>query len=243
LALASLSALVLGGAAATAQPSRPAKTLTPAQAKAILSKPAQMDVGSARLMKRVKAAYAKLASLESVSRGGPLEAIVHVKRPRLYHLTQQKKDGELVAFAVCDGKKYYEYTERNRQYLERDPGVLDRLALPLNVRFFFTAQQPEAVMVGLTGQPTVRDYAFRYSGRQKAGAKPADVVVVSTLSRASDGTWRSFDSTRYYDAATGLLVRAVSGNSAIEIINRPNPKLKDKDFRWRPPPNAVRGFG
>lgn len=238
--LCSLATLAV---ASLAQPPPAVRTLAAAEAGALLRKPVRMDPAAARVMKRVEAGYGRLQSLKTVSRGGPLVATALLKRPRYYQFVQKTGEGQLIALANSDGRTYREYSAAKRQYLEREITLLDRLALPLNVRLFFPAQTPGGTMVGLHQQPTARDYAFRHVGREKLRGKPVDVIRVSTMSRSREGSWRTFESTRYYDAATGLLLRAVSGKNTIEITNTPNPKLTPEEFRWRPIPGAVRGFG
>jgi len=237
--------LLLAGAPSPARPAgAPAvKQLTGPQAIALLQKPAALDAASSRVLQRVALAYSRLKSLESVTLTPEVKAIARLKRPRYYHYLQAKPEGELIALAISDGRRYYEYSERTRQYRERDAAFLNRVTLPANVRMFFPGQTAGAPMVGLDGEPAVRDYAFRYLGREKVRGKPADVLSVSTMLRSGRDTWVSYDNKRYYDAATGLLVRMVNGARVTDIQNRVNLNMPTEGFRWKPIPGALKGFG
>lgn len=242
-AAAPLALAVAAGVSAGQGTSPGPRSVPDAQARSILAGPAQMDPESRGVMERVSRAYGALKSLETITRGGPVEAIGRLKRPRLYHFLQKKKEGELVALAISDGKRYYEYTERTRNYIEREAAVLGRLTLPANVRLFFTGQQPGSVMVGLDGKPAVREYSFRYLGQERVAGKPAHVLRVSTLARGPSGAWSTFHSRRYFDAGTHLLRRIVNGARVLDVENRINPELPTAGFRWQPIPGATKGFG
>lgn len=238
-----LLALTAAGVASGQGPGPGPSRVSDAAARSILSAPAQMDEKSRRTMGRVSRAYGALNSLVTITRGGPVEAIGRLKRPRFYHFLQKKKEGELVALAISDGKRYYEYTERTRNYIERESAVLGRLTLPANVRLFFSGQQPGSVMLGLDGKPAVREYAFRYIGQERVEGRPAHILLVSTLARGPSGAWNTFDSRRYYDAGTHLLRRIVNGARVLDVENRINPTLPTSGFRWQPIPGATKGFG
>lgn len=229
-------------ATGAAPPNAGLRPLSPAEAQALLERPVQIDPKAATVMARVTASYRRMQALESLARTGRSVSVARLKRPRLYHFLQSKPDGELIALAVSDGTRYYEYTERTRQYLEREAAILDALTLPVNVRFFFAAQRPGGIMRGLDGKPSVREYAYRYQGREKVSGHAADVLTVSTLTRGPEG-WRAFEGTRAFDARTGLLLRSVNGGNRVLFENHVNPKLPTESFRWKPIPGATKGFG
>lgn len=219
------------------------RTLTASEADGLLRRPASTDAGSTRIIERAEGAYRKLRSLRTVSRDGRIVATILVQRPRFYRLTQKLVSGELLATAVSDGKRYYEYQERKHEYLERGSEVLDRLALPVNVRLFFPEQRSSNLLIGLDGKPTVREYAYRYRGKAVVHGKPAERVDVSVMVRAPDGAWHSFVSERYYDPQSGLLLRAVNGNRTMDIESAPNAKIAPNQFHWTPPAGSTKGLG
>jgi len=219
------------------------RTLTPREADELLRRPAASDADSTRILARAEAAYRKLQSLRTVSRDGGIVSLVLVQRPRYYHLTQKLESGELIAFALSDGKRYYEYQERKHQYLERGSEILDRLALPVNVRLFFPGQHSSSLLSGLDGKPTVREYAYSYQGKSSVNGKSAERVDVTLMLHTPDGAWHSFVSQRYFDPKSGLLLRVVNGDRKMDIENLPNVKISPTQFHWTPPPNAVKGLG
>jgi hypothetical protein len=229
-------------ARAAAAPSGP-RTLAAAEAEALLRQAARVDPQAARVLKRVAAGYGKLTSLRSAGRSGDVGALASLKRPLFFHLVRRTPEGELVALAVCDGRRYYEYTERTRRYVEREAALLTRVAVPPNVRPFLAGDRLTEPMVALDGKPAVRDYRFRYGGRRSVGNKRADVLSVSTMTRGRGGTWQTFEGTRWYDAVSGLLLRTTTGARTTDYQNKLNPALKTDDFRWRPIPGAVKGLG
>lgn len=219
------------------------RTLTAREADEILRRPAASDANSTRIMTRAEAAYRKLQSLRTVSRDGGIVSLVLVQRPRYYHLTQKLASGELIAFALSDGKRYFEYQERKHQYLERGSEILDHLALPVNVRLFFPGQHYSSLLTGLDGKPTVREYAYSYHGKSSVNGRPAERVDVSLMLHTPDGAWHTFVSQRFFDPKNGLLVRVVNGGRKMDIENLPNVRISPTQFRWTPPPNAVKGLG
>jgi hypothetical protein len=228
-----------GGAAAA-----PAfRRLTNPEAIAILQRLPSFDAASTRVVARARRTYGHLKSLQTRTTGRGIETIARLKRPRYYHYMQRKPDGELIALAVSDGEHYYEYTERTQTYLLRDAVILDRISLPANARYFFPTQKPELVMEGLDGQPATRDFDYRYLGARTIAGKKAEGVRVSTLLRAGKDSWIAFESDRYFDAGSALLVQVVNGNSITKIENRTNPALPTAEFRWEPIVGAKRGFG
>lgn len=219
------------------------RALSTAEAAKLLRAAPDMDPDSRRVIQRAETAYRKLRKLRTVSRDGGMVAVSLLERPRRYHHTQQLVTGQRLALAVCDGTRYYEYRERTRQYLERPAEVLDRLVLPVNVRFFFPHQSPAGLLVGLDGKPTVREYGYRYRGKSAVDGNPVERVDVSVMVRGPGGAWRSFESRRFFDAKSGLLRRAVNGGRTLEIENQLNPRLPADRFRWTPPPGALKGLG
>jgi hypothetical protein len=170
-------------------------------------------------------------------------SVALLQRPRKYRLTQKLASGQLVGAAASDGQRYFEYREHSKQYLERDASVLSRLVLPVHVRLFFAEQQSAAILHGLDGKPTVREYGYRYRGKVALNGKPAERVDVSVMARSPDGVWHSFVSERYFDPKSGLLIRAVNGGRTINIRNEPNARISPAELRWFPPANAVKGLG
>jgi hypothetical protein len=180
---------------------------------------------------------------DGVEAAGRVASIARLKRPRLYHNLEKTREGQLLSVAVSDGRLYYQYAERDKQYLERDASLLDSLMLPVHVRLFFPAQKPGAALVDLAGKPTVREYDYRSLGKSQINGKAVEGVRVSLMARAKGGVWHAFRSDRYYDVASGLLRRIVSGKRVQDVENKPNVALPDTGFRWRPVPGAVKGFG
>jgi hypothetical protein len=211
------------------------------QAQALLAKAMSMDAGSRKVMQRAVAAYGKLKTLEAIGRSGEETTYTRVQRPNLLSCLQMKGEGNLLSLSACDGTGYYEYYESSRSYVQREVHWLKKIALPSNARLFFAGKDLGAPMVALDGKAAVREYAYRYAGRQKVNGKPADVLHVSTVTRAG-GRWFVFDSIRCFDAATGLLVRTVNGDRRVDITNRPNKPFRAGAFRWTPPPGATKGF-
>jgi hypothetical protein len=211
------------------------------QAQALLTKPLSMDAGARKVMQRAAAAYGKLKTLEAIGRSGDETTYTRVQRPNLLSCLQMKGKDTLLSISACDGTGYYEYYESSQSYVEREVHWLKKIALPSNARLFFAGKEFGAPMVALDGKPAVREYAYRYAGRQKVSGKPADVLHVSTVTRAG-GRWFVFDSVRCFDAATGLLVRTVNGDRRVDITNRPNKPFRTGAFRWTPPPGATKGF-
>jgi hypothetical protein len=207
-----------------------------------LKAPPSMDPEARRVISRAEAAYRRLRTLRTISRDGGMVGVSLLSRPRLYHHLQKLAAGTRVALAVSNGSQYYEYREGTHQYLERPANMLDRLALPVNVRLFFSGQSASGVMVGLDGSPTVREYEFRYGGKSKINGKPAERVNVSVMARSPDNVWHSFRSERHYDAKTGLLVRVVNGGRTMDIENQPNVKVAPDQFRWIPPAGSIKGL-
>jgi len=234
--------LTAGGAAGQAPSSATVRALSPREAEALLRQRGEMDAKSRQVLQRAVSAYGRLASLETISQDGLVASIARLKRPLLYHNLQRTRQGQTVGLAVSDGTRYHEYQERKREYVERDASLLARLALPVHVRLFFTGQKPDQILTDLDGKPTAREYAFKYGGRSRINGKDADIVRVSVMARAKDGAWHAFESVRYYEAAGGLLLRAVSGKRTLDVENRKNVKLPTDRFRWRPLPGVVRGF-
>lgn len=240
--VALLPALLLAGASGAAR-APGVKSLSQPEAARLLAQPVVVDAKSAQVLQRSAAAYGHLQTLVSVSRDGYLVGTARLQRPRRYSFSQNSPDGKLVALALSDGTRYYEYTAKTGRYLERDTAIVDRLALPANVRPFFGTQKPGTSMVGLDDRPAVREYAYRYSGQQKVDGTNADVIRVSTMTHSNQGAWFSFDSIRCYNSGTGLLARVVNGDRTVTITNRANAKLPADAFQWRPPKGAVKGFG
>jgi hypothetical protein len=228
---------LVGPAAAAAAP----RKVSEAQARAILAAKPKLDAKADRILNRSAAAYKKLGSLMTQSTAGGVVTIARMKRPRYFHLLQHKPEGELVGLAISDGTTYYEYTEARRKYVQREASRLTALPLPVNARHFWVAPGGGTPLLTLNGQPHVREYAFRGVGERKVAGKPADGVAVSTLVRAADG-WHTFDATRYYDRASGLLVLQISGAKQIAYKNTPNARLPTEGFVWKPIPGATRSF-
>ncbi len=218
------------------------RSLSPAEAARLLRGPVDADPAASRVLARVTAAYRGLGSLETTSQDGQVASVVRLKRPRLYHNLQRTRTGMLLGVAVSDGARYYEYTESRKSYVERQASLLDRLMLPPHARLFFAAQEPGTVMTDLDGKPAVREYRFRYSGRQRIRGVAADTLRISTMTRVAGGGWNSFESTRSYDAKSSLLIRAVNGRRTVDVMNRPNPPLPTERFRWRPIPGATKAL-
>jgi hypothetical protein len=219
------------------------RTLAPGEAASLQRKPAAFDAEAKRVMTRAEVAYQRLKSLGTVSRDGGVVVVALLQRPRFYQLTQKLESGELIASAVSDGKRYFEYQQRKQQYLERGSDILGQLALPVNVRLFFPEQRSSNLLSGLDGKPTVREYGYRYRGKAAVAGKPAERVDVSVMVRSADGAWHTFVSERYFDLKSGLLVRAVNGSRTMEIQNTPNVKISPGQFRWSPPAGSVKGLG
>lgn len=219
------------------------RTLSAQEAEANLRRPAMMDAESRRVIGSAEAAYHRLRSLRTVSDDGGMVSTALLQRPRKYRLTQKLASGQLIASAASDGQRYFEYREHSKQYLERDATVLSRLVLPVHVRLFFADQQSAAVLNGLDGKPTVREYGYRYRGKVTLSGKPAECVDVSVMARSPDGVWHTFVSERYFDPKSGLLIRAVNGGRTINIRNEPNASISPAELRWFPPANAVKGLG
>lgn len=218
------------------------RNLSQRQAEALLRGPARIDARAAKVLARASAAYSALKSLETISDIGPRLTIARLMRPAYYHWVRQTQSGEGIALAISDGTSYYEYLHGSGKYQQRDADVLKRLALDVNVRPFFAPKGFGAVMNGLDGQPSVREYAFTYLGQTKQDGKKVDGLRVSTLVRAREGGWQSFDSLRYFDAATGLITRSVNGRVTFKIRNTRNPKFPVTGFRWRPIPGVVKAL-
>lgn len=230
---------------ATPKPAPPPKIgiLRAGEASALLSRPVEMDEAARKTLARSASAYGKLQSLKSLSFDGSAVTVGVMQRPALYHYVQQTTDHKSIAEALCDGKSYYEYRETTKQYVERPAAVLERMPLPVNVRPFFVHGRLDAVMAGLDGRPGIREYAFHGAGTAKVEGKPALAVKVSLMVRSADGSWRTFDSTRCFDPKSYLLVETTNGDRKLRIKNFPNAKIPASEFRWIPPPGAVKGFG
>jgi hypothetical protein len=217
--------------------------LDAAEAKRLLREPGSLDLASQEVIARVKAAYQRLETLKTVSRDGGIESVAYLKRPLQFQMSQKLSiSGKRTALVVSDGRDYYEYREHSQRYLQRPARLLNELALPVNVRMFFSGQAASKVLMGLDSTPAVREYRYRYGGKAKINGKPADKLNVSLMVRAPDGFWRSFTSVRFY-GADGLLLRAINGGRTMNIENVPNAKIPANQFRWVPPAGAVQGFG
>jgi hypothetical protein len=218
------------------------RTLSQREAEALLNGRARIDAKAAKVLARAGAAYGALKSLETVSDIGPRLTVARLMRPAYYHWVRQTRGGEGIALAIADGRSYYEYLHGSGQYQQRDAGVLKHLALDMNIRPFFAPRGFGETMNGLDGKPSVREYAFRYTGQTKLDGKKVDRLRVSTLVRGRDGSWQTFDGDRYFDAATGLLTRSVNGQVTFKISNRVNPKLPAEGFQWKPIPGVVKAL-
>jgi hypothetical protein len=240
--VARLSALLLllPGAALAAPPPG---TLSAAAAERLLRAPVQADAAARRVMSRSAQAYARLRSLEIGTTVGGVKTTAWAKRPNLLHLLQTTPKGERLSLMICDGGRYYEYVERRRQWLEREAAVLPRLALPQAVRPFFSDPARGLPLNGLDGRPAAREFAFRGGSARQVRGRPAEAVRVSVLLRGAEGKWRVAELTRFYDRASGLLVRIEGGRTGEDVRSAPNAAAPKGAFRWVQPPGAVRAFG
>ena len=239
-----IAAALLSLTSVAAAPPAPegGETIPLVTAVQLLKAPPTMDADARRVITRAETAYHQLKSLRTISRDGGMVGVSLLSRPRLYHYLQKHISGNRVALGVSDGSSYYEFRESTQQYQERTASMLDRLALPVNARLFFAGQTAAGVMVGLDGSPTVREHGFKYGGKTKINGQPAERVSVSVIVRSPDNAWHTFQSERFYDVKSGLLLRAVNGGRTMEIENHPNEKIAAGQFRWSAPAGSVKAL-